>query len=847
MSVSILISGNLTGFSRFYTSPGADEVNKDSGIDYDYRNYLTYLNEGEKAYVISFSPKVVAVSLVTRILDSFRRPGILVVTALIPRNQAMTHILDPNDRKALYNLLNEVNNKFYEKNFLNGMINQNPAVLMQDYYSDILNNYNLTGDRNQKPVNATIDVHVHNKNIGYVASKETDIPKYLASPMRKSYKGYHHVVLADKAPQNIDEPAEEVVTYRVMITNTRQPAGGEVTLNDRIPNLMPQQGEKDIPNKNYTYREIINGEAGNSITASIENDTIHISYHFPKEEKKVNFKFFDGATEVPLPVIRPRLVESNGTSIPLSSDSFTFYGEEIYGRKRLESGNPDYVIDPVSAILDLQRIDNGATINIYASKGWDWVFNPKKDGRTVAVKPLNITLENRVTGERESIRNVTGSVSRHLSGKPEEWIMTIESDYYKPLKIAANGNWNLEPKKVADQDTEKSGKPDTSGAKVKVIKDEKLKLKGKGDLAVKEKKEISKDKKKQYFIYGCIVAGALAVVALIYIFAGPFGKQKGFDKISHSELTDKMVNFIPTDTEGKLIDRENLPLLKLYIEAVNPESVFVERRDKKENTFMISYKPDRNDSVKIRVEFRDSKDENNPVVFTSGNYAVEDLSDQNKIKLIIQNAELSSYREFEKGNKVDETILNQQITRLSNSGSNDLLSYAQILKEKSQSNSPGTENPGLKDKITKAEEEAKKKAEDEARRKAEQEAAKIPADLDNDWLTLDDLNTRKGGQYDTPAAQARIKTLKSVLEGFKNGDVPSNSNGLSSQQAKGVNALINLYIRIIETGNTDLINRFKKELKKKTSIKQAGDLTIESGYFENQLEKLKRIENEEGD
>ncbi|MDE7135940.1 MAG: hypothetical protein K2N91_04860, partial [Muribaculaceae bacterium] len=193
------------------------------------------MNNGDKGYAIFFSDKVIAVSLITTILDSFRRPGNLVVTALIPRKYSVIFQNDPFSKDALYRLLNEINDRFYEKNFLNGMVNQNPAVLMQDYYSDILANYALTSDRMQKNINASIDIATPNKRIGYVAAQEKDMPKYLSSLMRKSYNGYHHVFFSEKAPQNIDEPAEEIVTYRARVENGNRHIPGEVRLTDKIP------------------------------------------------------------------------------------------------------------------------------------------------------------------------------------------------------------------------------------------------------------------------------------------------------------------------------------------------------------------------------------------------------------------------------------------------------------------------------------------------------------------------------------------------------------------------------------------------------------------------------------
>lgn len=57
MDISVIISGNLTGFSRFYASANANDIYNEAKFDFDYRNFLTFINAGEKAYAISFHLK----------------------------------------------------------------------------------------------------------------------------------------------------------------------------------------------------------------------------------------------------------------------------------------------------------------------------------------------------------------------------------------------------------------------------------------------------------------------------------------------------------------------------------------------------------------------------------------------------------------------------------------------------------------------------------------------------------------------------------------------------------------------------------------------------------------------
>lgn len=203
------------------------------------------MEASDNVYAISFAPEVITLSLITRILDAFHRPGILVVTLIIPRNNRVESIVNPHNEKAVYQLLNVINDKFYEKNLHNGMLNQNPIVLMQDYYTEILANYRLVQD-NQRGVNFTIDNLAFSKNIGYVRSSEKDIAAYLNTPCRRAYEGYHSIFISPKAPQNINEPVEELKLYNVYVNNTDQRLSN-VTIDSVIQTVFPERGEIDVP------------------------------------------------------------------------------------------------------------------------------------------------------------------------------------------------------------------------------------------------------------------------------------------------------------------------------------------------------------------------------------------------------------------------------------------------------------------------------------------------------------------------------------------------------------------------------------------------------------------------
>lgn len=359
--LELIISGNLTGFSRFFVTSEANDLLKDAKIDFDYRNFVSFMEEGDKTYAVSFAPQVIALSLVSRTLDSFRRPGILVVSLLLPRNTKVESINNPQNEQSIYQLLNAVNDKFNEKNLHNGMLNQNPIVLMQDYYSEILANYRLVQD-NQRGVNVSIDNSAFNKNVGYVKSAEKDIVSYLNTPCRRNYEGYQSIFISPKAPQNINEPVEELKLYSVYVNNTNQRLSN-VTIDSVIQTVFPERGEIDVPDnvKNITYRQALDGQGVPYIKANMNGDTIHLAYRFEKEKKQVTFKIMKGSDEVDFSLVTLVIQNDDDTYYTISSNPYIFMGKEIYKAKTLKSGDDNYIF---SQPLDLSRIPDGGTIPV---------------------------------------------------------------------------------------------------------------------------------------------------------------------------------------------------------------------------------------------------------------------------------------------------------------------------------------------------------------------------------------------------------------------------------------------------------------------------------------------------
>lgn len=440
MNISLLISGNLTGFGRFFTSPAAKELLGTDKIDLDNHNHISFLGDNEKAYSITFAQRYIAVSLYTRILDSFRRPGELVVTLLIPRNQ----IIVPNSGSsigAVYSLLNKVCDKFFEKNFQDGMINQNPVVLGQDYYSEILDNYRLKpmSMREVNPNPSSV------KKVGYVKAQETDIPKYLDTPCRESYNDHNLIIIAQSAPVGIDEEPEEVILYSIHIKNNGATLPGRVKLTSPIYKYQAQAGEKPFPIQG-SYKDAVDHLLEPRITARMmPNDVVEISYNFEKEEKTVNFIFLDKNTGAPISidVVQPSVV-IDGAKLPISSETFTFRGSEIHVSKKLVSDNSNYTISKRSEILDLSRIGNNQDLKVYVEQGFMLAetFPKPHDYKKTFV------FINKSNGQRETFY-VTDRANIHLSGTISDWDFMMDSENFSvPQQTVRtiNGHWYIQVK-----------------------------------------------------------------------------------------------------------------------------------------------------------------------------------------------------------------------------------------------------------------------------------------------------------------------------------------------------------------------------------------------------------------
>lgn len=592
-NIGLIISGNLTGFSRFYASPNANDIYNEAKFDFDYRNFLTFLNNDDKAYAISFAPTVISVSLVTRILDSFRRPGVLVVSILLPRNKKVEFAMNAHNNKALYQLLNAIHNTFHEKNFVNGMVNQNAAVLMQDYYTDILSNFTLVSDGLQRPINSRIDVSSPNKHLGYIKSTEDNVPLYLSSLYRKSYEGYHHVFIAENAPQNIDEEPVEVVLYSVKITNNGLRLQN-VKLTDNIYNLHPEEGDIDI-NQNFTYQQVINGEAGRNIVASIANDTIEITYRFGKETREIKFSFRDGSgTPVPFASVSPRVVFSNGEVVNINNEVWPFEGKEIYDRKTIESGNSNFTIKRESANLDIRRLKNGSECLIHVEQS-----SPININFPAPYNKLKRIVFKRKNGESK-VFNVEGYLKEVLPGRLEEYAYVIDSNYYErvtgqlpplgvPLTIDLHSKAERPCVTITQASSTSHGADISSqrtGTSVRGVNNGGV-LKLEGDNNANNKRDNSIKKKNTRIVLAGVASVLLLSIVVTYVFFGENIQHlfKGVNETpelkSYNDSIDRDLIITFVDADGDFINGDNISI-DVFTRIVNiyvSQEEYVEKID----------------------------------------------------------------------------------------------------------------------------------------------------------------------------------------------------------------------------------------------------------------------------
>lgn len=265
----------------------------------------------------------------------------------------------------------------------------------------------------------------------------------------------------------VDVPKTDTRTYQVHVVNNRQLLPS-VTLNDRIPNIHPDEGQVDI-DKNFTYQQVLNGDAGRNIVAELRGETIELTYRFSLEEKSIKFVFKEGNKEIPFTEIMP-VLEFDGMVINIPRETFLFQGKEIYGPKRIKSRGTDYRIKRESEDLDLRRLQDTCIVQVEHCFSIRFFFNQPED------KPKHIVFKSNNHG-RFPFPDVKNHLDVVLPGYPEEYSYTIESLYYERESgyLATSGTQiqlpKLKPSKNTSAAQNEGLKPSDANSNTKIIRD----------------------------------------------------------------------------------------------------------------------------------------------------------------------------------------------------------------------------------------------------------------------------------------------------------------------------------------------------------------------------------------
>lgn len=609
MNLYLIISGNLTGFSHFYASAGAKDFYSQSKIDFDFRNHLTFLSEGQKAYAVSFTDKMIAVSLVTRVLDSFRRKGILDITLLLPRKYKVSDKGGLQGGAALYQLLNEVNDMFYQRNFLNGMMNQNGAVLMQDYYSPILERYQLVPDPKQRDVNARINVALAKNNVGYIAAAESDIPLYLETLCRESYEGYHHVFLASDAPQNINESPVEEVFYPVRYTSNME-AGVEyslpkkVRMSDKI-DLLPNLRGYVAFNQDYTYEQIFQGACKQIAAELCNNEVIYLTYQFEEEHRKVTFEFQFGTSKIDMREIFPVKLWIGNQENYLQNNSLVFSGKEIYQPIRLVCENGKYEFVPGTANIDLSRYPE-KELTVYVQVQSKTVEKPEQTILRLTLPPdgvFTIRIINKPTGRVESFNQVKGNWQKMVSGALSDWRYELSSDQYKTVSGDFPQPSILNFLKKQEMQNQSNSQLSSQTKYPVQIKDSERKTGAVSDGGGKKQPERNKFIRANLVVFSFLSVAVLALLGLggYIVYDKGIGRNEGeqedSENVDDNACEIRLSAIIKQETENKILSRQDLEKLGLMCKIVYDTSYFYMEENNDSLTYILTPKSEVPDSI----------------------------------------------------------------------------------------------------------------------------------------------------------------------------------------------------------------------------------------------------------
>ena len=443
-NIIIDISGNLTGFTRFFVTSGGETV-ADS-FDFDYRNQMRPIplmgEAGNKAYSLAFSRDYIATSLILPSHDSFRRWGIITVSVIIPRGYRMVDSEGKHKQDSTITLLKELYDRFAEKCIRNRNLTDSLSILNQDYYADIIGKYSLVKATGNQGINRDLDPKAMTRSVGYVKSAANDISKYLEKPQRASYTGNSVIVISENDINSelgltvINEPPVEEIVYIVYVTNLQKTFKRK--LSEKIPHVQPESYQIPLPSQDFTLEQVLNGEAPGIIARQNGTDSLSLTYRFKSVETPIALVFKDGP-EILDPDLMNVVLENNAgnSKIPGPSGKVTFVGQEITQEWKVVINNPSYNISGKKSFIP-SRI-TGGEISFNTQKGF-----PLFEEELYGDLPEDASITISRIGKNDTRRLTYGESIRFLPGDREEWTKKVECEGYEPWTGALDQKPELE-------------------------------------------------------------------------------------------------------------------------------------------------------------------------------------------------------------------------------------------------------------------------------------------------------------------------------------------------------------------------------------------------------------------
>lgn len=438
------ISGNLTGFTRFFVTSGGETV-ADS-FDFDYRNQMRPIPQmgeaGNKAYALAFSRDYIATSLVLPSHDSFRRWGIITVSVIIPRGYRVVDSEGKHKQDGTITLLKELYDRFAEKCIRNRNLTDSLSILSQDYYADIIGKYSLVKATGNQGINRDLDPKAMTRSVGYVKSAANDISKYLEKPQRAAYTGNSVIVISENDINSelgltvINEPPVEEIVYIVYVTNIQKTFKRK--LSEKIPHVQPESYQIPLISQDFTLEQVLNGEAPGIIARQNGTDSLSLTYRFKSVETPIALVFKDGP-EILDPDVMNVVLENNAgnSKIPGPSGKVTFVGQEITQEWKVVINNPSYNISGKKSFIP-SRI-TGGEISFNTQKGF-----PLFEEELYGDLPEDASITISRIGKNDTRRLTYGESIRFLPGDREEWTKKVECEGYEPWTGALDQKPELE-------------------------------------------------------------------------------------------------------------------------------------------------------------------------------------------------------------------------------------------------------------------------------------------------------------------------------------------------------------------------------------------------------------------